>query len=127
MANSKELKDVFNYNSLVHAISGSVVSLTHSFLDFVLQIFQNSLSKSFNYLSYLYFQGSIVAMSAFYPFDTVRSRLQLGEIKNTKNESTFQLILSLLNNEGVASLCKCLSMKFEQFAQFLIMDNVIIV
>jgi hypothetical protein len=48
---------------------GSLVSDYLSYLVFYLKIF-------YCFDQILYFQGSVVAMSTFYPLDTVRSRLQ---------------------------------------------------
>lgn len=46
--------------------------------------------------------GSVVAMAAFYPLDTVRSRLQLEEGRQPKN--TFAIIQELVAKEGPCTL-----------------------
>jgi len=66
-AHSKEL---FSYNTLVHALAGSL--------------------------------GSMVGMSAFFPLDTVRSRLQLEENREAKN--TFAVLQDLVKEEGFVTL-----------------------
>ncbi|XP_058053901.1 peroxisomal membrane protein PMP34 [Anopheles bellator] len=71
MAQSK-LKQVFSYQSWVHAVSGSA--------------------------------GSVIAMSAFYPLDTVRSRLQLEEPERRKALSTWRILKHLIEEEGFATL-----------------------
>uniref|UniRef100_A0A182PQB9 Peroxisomal membrane protein PMP34 n=1 Tax=Anopheles epiroticus TaxID=199890 RepID=A0A182PQB9_9DIPT len=71
MAQSK-LKQVFSYQSWVHAVSGSA--------------------------------GSVIAMSAFYPLDTVRSRLQLEEPERRKALSTWRVLRSLIDEEGFETL-----------------------
>lgn len=63
-------KNIFTYDTLVHAISGAA--------------------------------GSVVAMSAFYPLDTVRSRLQLEEGRQSKN--TLAIIRELVAKEGPYTL-----------------------
>uniref|UniRef100_A0A1L8DZS3 Putative mitochondrial carrier protein n=1 Tax=Nyssomyia neivai TaxID=330878 RepID=A0A1L8DZS3_9DIPT len=72
MTNSKNFKDVFSYNSWVHAVSGA--------------------------------SGAVVAMSAFYPLDTVRSRLQLEDPEKRKNMSTLDVLKQLVTEEGFATL-----------------------
>ncbi|XP_029667604.1 peroxisomal membrane protein PMP34-like isoform X1 [Formica exsecta] len=59
-------RNIFTYDSLVHAISGAA--------------------------------GSVIAMAAFYPLDTVRSRLQLEEGRQSKN--TLAIIRELVAKEG---------------------------
>uniref|UniRef100_A0A182JQP4 Peroxisomal membrane protein PMP34 n=1 Tax=Anopheles christyi TaxID=43041 RepID=A0A182JQP4_9DIPT len=71
MSQSK-LKQVFSYQSWVHAVSGSA--------------------------------GSVIAMSAFYPLDTVRSRLQLEEPERRKALSTWRVLRSLIDEEGYETL-----------------------
>ncbi|XP_052861657.1 peroxisomal membrane protein PMP34 [Anopheles cruzii] len=71
MAQSK-FKQVFSYQSWVHAVSGSA--------------------------------GSVIAMSAFYPLDTVRSRLQLEEPERRKALSTWRILKHLIEEEGFATL-----------------------
>uniref|UniRef100_A0A182TYJ8 Peroxisomal membrane protein PMP34 n=1 Tax=Anopheles melas TaxID=34690 RepID=A0A182TYJ8_9DIPT len=71
MSQSK-LKQVFSYQSWVHAVSGSA--------------------------------GSVIAMSAFYPLDTVRSRLQLEEPERRKALSTWRVLRSLIDEEGFETL-----------------------
>lgn len=63
-------KELFSYNTLVHAIAGAI--------------------------------GSVVGMTTFYPLDTVRSRLQLEEKRESKN--TFAVLSELVNEEGFATL-----------------------
>ncbi|EZA58944.1 hypothetical protein DMN91_010672 [Ooceraea biroi] len=63
-------RNVFTYDTLVHAISGAA--------------------------------GSVVAMAAFYPLDTVRSRLQLEEGRQSKN--TLATIRELVAKEGPYTL-----------------------
>ncbi|XP_059474945.1 peroxisomal membrane protein PMP34 [Neocloeon triangulifer] len=46
--------------------------------------------------------GSVVAMATFYPLDTVRSRLQLEEKRESKN--TVEVIKDLVNDEGFFTL-----------------------
>ncbi|XP_055701063.1 peroxisomal membrane protein PMP34 [Phlebotomus papatasi] len=72
MSNSKGFKDVFSYNSWVHAVSGA--------------------------------SGAVVAMSAFYPLDTVRSRLQLEDPEKRKNLSTLDVLKQLVIEEGFGTL-----------------------
>uniref|UniRef100_A0A6B2EDZ2 Putative mitochondrial carrier protein n=1 Tax=Phlebotomus kandelakii TaxID=1109342 RepID=A0A6B2EDZ2_9DIPT len=72
MSHSKSLKDVFSYNSWIHAVSGA--------------------------------SGAVVAMSAFYPLDTVRSRLQLEDPEKRKNVSTWDVLQQLVTEEGFATL-----------------------
>ncbi|RZF39653.1 hypothetical protein LSTR_LSTR001174 [Laodelphax striatellus] len=67
MSQSKEL---FSYNTLVHAIAGSV--------------------------------GSVVGMATFFPLDTVRSRLQLDEKRESKN--TLAVMMELVKEEGFFTL-----------------------
>uniref|UniRef100_A0A182J5C9 Peroxisomal membrane protein PMP34 n=1 Tax=Anopheles atroparvus TaxID=41427 RepID=A0A182J5C9_ANOAO len=71
MSQSK-LKQVFSYQSWVHAVSGSA--------------------------------GSVIAMSAFYPLDTVRSRLQLEEPERRKALSTWRVLKNLIDEEGFDTL-----------------------
>uniref|UniRef100_A0A182NHS3 Peroxisomal membrane protein PMP34 n=1 Tax=Anopheles dirus TaxID=7168 RepID=A0A182NHS3_9DIPT len=71
MSQSK-LKQVFSYQSWVHAVSGSA--------------------------------GSVIAMSAFYPLDTVRSRLQLEEPDRRKALSTWRVLRNLIDEEGFETL-----------------------
>uniref|UniRef100_A0A182WJ54 Peroxisomal membrane protein PMP34 n=1 Tax=Anopheles minimus TaxID=112268 RepID=A0A182WJ54_9DIPT len=71
MSQSK-LKQVFSYQSWVHAVSGSA--------------------------------GSVIAMSAFYPLDTVRSRLQLEEPERRKALSTWRILRNLIDEEGFETL-----------------------
>uniref|UniRef100_A0A182QKN9 Peroxisomal membrane protein PMP34 n=1 Tax=Anopheles farauti TaxID=69004 RepID=A0A182QKN9_9DIPT len=71
MSQSK-LKQVFSYQSWVHAVSGSA--------------------------------GSVIAMSAFYPLDTVRSRLQLEEPERRKALSTWRVLRNLIDEEGFETL-----------------------
>ncbi|KAF6203351.1 hypothetical protein GE061_003769 [Apolygus lucorum] len=46
--------------------------------------------------------GSMVGMVVFYPFDTVRCRLQLDDSRKSKN--TFKIIMDIAQEEGVWSL-----------------------
>uniref|UniRef100_A0A182T509 Peroxisomal membrane protein PMP34 n=1 Tax=Anopheles maculatus TaxID=74869 RepID=A0A182T509_9DIPT len=71
MSQSK-LKQVFSYQSWVHAVSGAA--------------------------------GSVIAMSAFYPLDTVRSRLQLEEPERRKALSTWRILRNLIDEEGFETL-----------------------
>lgn len=71
MSQSK-LKQVFSYQSWVHAVSGSA--------------------------------GSVIAMSAFYPLDTVRSRLQLESPERRKALSTWRVLRNLIDEEGFNTL-----------------------
>lgn len=48
------------------------------------------------------FEGSVVAMTAFFPLDTVRSRLQLEENREAKN--TFRTLVDLAREEGFPTL-----------------------
>lgn len=63
-------RNIFTYDTLVHAISGAA--------------------------------GSVIAMAAFYPLDTVRSRLQLEEERQSKN--TLAIIQELVAKEGPCTL-----------------------
>lgn len=67
---SEKYKGIFNYETLVHAVSGAA--------------------------------GSIVAMATFFPLDTVRSRLQLEEDRESKN--TLATIRDLVAKEGPCTL-----------------------
>ncbi|GAB0089989.1 peroxisomal membrane protein PMP34 [Sergentomyia squamirostris] len=71
MSQSK-LKDVFSYNSWIHAVSGA--------------------------------SGAVVAMSAFYPLDTVRMRLQLEDPEKRKNVGTWETLRQLITEEGFGTL-----------------------
>ena len=66
---------LLTYETLVHAIAGSV--------------------------------GSMTAMSVFYPLDTVRSRLQLEE--NRQSKDTLTMLQELVQEEGIESLYRGLS------------------
>uniref|UniRef100_A0A0A9W6D0 Peroxisomal membrane protein PMP34 n=1 Tax=Lygus hesperus TaxID=30085 RepID=A0A0A9W6D0_LYGHE len=46
--------------------------------------------------------GSMVGMVVFYPFDTVRCRLQLDDSRKAKN--TFKIIMDIAQEEGIWSL-----------------------
>ncbi|XP_011636570.1 peroxisomal membrane protein PMP34 [Pogonomyrmex barbatus] len=70
MASDGHSKNIFTYDTLVHAISGAA--------------------------------GSVVAMAVFYPLDTVRSRLQLEEGRQSK--STLATIRELIAKEGPYTL-----------------------
>jgi len=70
MGGSGHNRNIFTYDTLVHAISGAA--------------------------------GSVVAMAAFYPLDTVRSRLQLEEGRQSKNILT--IIRELVAKEGQYTL-----------------------
>ncbi|XP_025163208.1 peroxisomal membrane protein PMP34 [Harpegnathos saltator] len=63
-------RNIFSYDTLVHAISGAA--------------------------------GSVVAMAAFYPLDTVRSRLQLEEGRQSRN--TLAVLQELVAKEGPCTL-----------------------
>ncbi|RWS25040.1 peroxisomal membrane protein PMP34-like protein [Leptotrombidium deliense] len=62
--------NLFTYDTLVHAIAGSV--------------------------------GSVTAMTAFYPLDTIRSRLQVEDSRQAKG--VFEMLRELVNEEGFESL-----------------------
>lgn len=65
-------RSIFTYDTLVHAISGAAVSV---YFTHVRNLTHITLSPCDNF-DISTFQGSVVAMAAFYPLDTVRSRLQ---------------------------------------------------
>ncbi|XP_053606286.1 peroxisomal membrane protein PMP34 [Plodia interpunctella] len=52
--------------------------------------------------------GSVVGMAAFYPLDTLRSRLQV-EDSNKLQGTSWQLLLKLANEEGIDSLYRGLA------------------
>ncbi|XP_013190887.1 peroxisomal membrane protein PMP34 [Amyelois transitella] len=52
--------------------------------------------------------GSVVGMAAFYPLDTLRSRLQV-EDSNKLQGSSWELLLKLANEEGIDSLYRGLA------------------
>ncbi|XP_058834510.1 peroxisomal membrane protein PMP34 [Topomyia yanbarensis] len=66
------------------------------------------LNEVFSYLSWVHAvsgaTGSVVAMSAFYPLDTVRSRLQLEEPERRKAQSTWAILKQLVAEEGFDTL-----------------------
>ncbi|KXJ68746.1 hypothetical protein RP20_CCG001878 [Aedes albopictus] len=66
------------------------------------------LKEVFSYLSWVHAvsgaTGSVIAMSAFYPLDTVRSRLQLEEPERRKALSTWAILKQLVAEEGFATL-----------------------
>lgn len=66
------------------------------------------LDEVFSYLSWVHAvsgaTGSVVAMSAFYPLDTVRSRLQLEEPERRKAQSTWAILKQLVAEEGFRTL-----------------------
>ncbi|XP_023027418.1 peroxisomal Membrane Protein 34 [Leptinotarsa decemlineata] len=64
-------RNIFNYESLVHATAGAT--------------------------------GSIFAMTSVYPLDMIKFRKQL-EDKEVIGKTTFEAIIHLLKNEGIASL-----------------------
>ncbi|KOC60633.1 Peroxisomal membrane protein PMP34 [Habropoda laboriosa] len=70
MGDGADSKGIFNYETLVHALSGAA--------------------------------GSVVAMATFFPLDTVRSRLQLEETRESKN--TLATIRDLIAKEGPCTL-----------------------
>ncbi|CAK9829328.1 Peroxisomal membrane protein PMP34 [Anthophora retusa] len=70
MSDGAYTRDLFNYETLVHALSGAA--------------------------------GSVVAMATFFPLDTVRSRLQLEENRESKN--TLATIRELIAKEGACTL-----------------------
>lgn len=66
------------------------------------------LNQVFSYLSWVHAvsgaTGSVIAMSAFYPLDTVRSRLQLEEPERRKALSTWAVLKQLIAEEGFSTL-----------------------
>ncbi|XP_058463573.1 peroxisomal membrane protein PMP34 [Malaya genurostris] len=66
------------------------------------------LNEVFSYLSWVHAvsgaTGSVVAMSVFYPLDTVRSRLQLEEPERRKAKSTWAVLKQLVSEEGFNTL-----------------------
>ncbi|KAL9701785.1 hypothetical protein quinque_005226 [Culex quinquefasciatus] len=66
------------------------------------------LNQVFSYLSWVHAvsgaTGSVIAMSAFYPLDTVRSRLQLEEPERRKALSTWEVLKQLIAEEGFNTL-----------------------
>ncbi|XP_055530621.1 peroxisomal membrane protein PMP34 [Wyeomyia smithii] len=66
------------------------------------------LNEVFSYLSWVHAvsgaTGSVVAMSAFYPLDTVRSRLQLEAPERRKALSTWAMLKQLVAEEGFRTL-----------------------
>ncbi|XP_049874089.1 peroxisomal membrane protein PMP34 [Pectinophora gossypiella] len=52
--------------------------------------------------------GSVVGMAAFYPLDTLRSRLQVEDPKKLQG-SSWELLLKLANEEGIDSLYRGLT------------------
>lgn len=66
------------------------------------------LNEVFSYLSWVHAvsgaTGSVIAMSAFYPLDTVRSRLQLEEPERRKSLSTWAILKQLIAEEGFGTL-----------------------
>lgn len=66
------------------------------------------LDEVFSYLSWVHAASgataSVIAMSAFYPLDTVRSRLQLEEPERRKALSTWAILRQLVAEEGFSTL-----------------------
>ncbi|XP_055619472.1 peroxisomal membrane protein PMP34 [Toxorhynchites rutilus septentrionalis] len=66
------------------------------------------LNDVFSYLSWVHAvsgaMGSVIAMSTFYPLDTVRSRLQLEEPEKRKALSTWAILKQLVSEEGFGTL-----------------------
>lgn len=70
MANQSKSVGIFSYQSLVHAIAGAAVSK-----QFAVKFMTENISiEDFRFIWRM--QGSVVAMSTFYPLDIVRHRLQ---------------------------------------------------
>ncbi|XP_011182781.1 peroxisomal membrane protein PMP34 [Zeugodacus cucurbitae] len=70
---------------------------------------QSKLSQVFSYESWIHAvsgaAGGCIAMSTFYPLDTVRSRLQLEDPdKNGEARSTIQVIKEIMTGEGFQAL-----------------------
>ncbi|XP_037939734.1 peroxisomal membrane protein PMP34 [Teleopsis dalmanni] len=75
---------------------------------------QSKLSHVFSYESWIHAvsgaAGGCIAMSTFYPLDTVRSRLQLEDPeKNGEARSTVKVLKEIILNEGVRSLYRGLA------------------
>lgn len=69
---------------------------------------QSKLSQVFSYQSWVHAvsgaTGGVIAMSVFYPLDTVRSRLQIENTDRRKALNTLQIIQQLIREEGTSSL-----------------------
>lgn len=67
-----------------------------------------SLKSVFSYQSWIHAvsgaTGGVVAMSVFYPLDTIRLRLQLDDPECRKTQNTFKILLQLAKDEGIYSL-----------------------
>lgn len=68
----------------------------------------SKLKEVFSYKSWVHAvagaTGSVIAMSTFYPLDTVRSRLQLEEPERRKALGTMAMIQQLIMEEGLPTL-----------------------
>ncbi|XP_055601676.1 peroxisomal membrane protein PMP34 [Uranotaenia lowii] len=66
------------------------------------------INEVFSYLSWVHAvsgaTGSVIAMSAFYPLETVRSRLQLESPERRKAISTWAVLRQLVDEEGFRTL-----------------------
>lgn len=69
---------------------------------------QSKLSQVFSYQSWVHAvsgaTGGVIAMSVFYPLDTVRSRLQVENNDRRKSLNTLQVIQQLIREEGTSTL-----------------------
>ncbi|XP_055843641.1 peroxisomal membrane protein PMP34 [Episyrphus balteatus] len=69
---------------------------------------QSKLSQVFSYQSWVHAvsgaTGGVIAMSVFYPLDTVRSRLQVENTDRRKALNTLQVIQQLVREEGLSTL-----------------------
>ncbi|XP_055909244.1 peroxisomal membrane protein PMP34 [Eupeodes corollae] len=69
---------------------------------------QSKLSQVFSYQSWVHAvsgaTGGVIAMSVFYPLDTVRSRLQVENTDRRKALNTLQVIQQLVREEGFSTL-----------------------
>lgn len=69
---------------------------------------QSKLSQVFSYESWVHAvsgaAGGVIAMSVFYPLDTVRSRLQVENTDRHKALNTLQIIQKLIRQEGISTL-----------------------
>ncbi|XP_061715111.1 peroxisomal membrane protein PMP34 isoform X1 [Cydia pomonella] len=53
--------------------------------------------------------GSVASMAAFYPLDTLRSRLQVEDSNKYQGSSSWELLIKLANEEGIESLYRGLA------------------
>lgn len=67
-----------------------------------------SISQVFSYDSWIHAvsgaTGGVIAMTVFYPFDTVRARLQLEDPIIQKYQNTFAILKYIIKNEGIYSI-----------------------